>query len=150
MSRNWQPGEVVILSRSEGSVRAIWQGDQFATQNGSYLHDWQVTARPLVVIDPEDMQAVERLQDLYIAAESRGLSGLSMLDALREFADPKPPKPPKPDEPTGLGAVVEDDDGETWVQFVSKTGLWWRNRAGRNVRWPELDAVRVLSEGVAP
>ena len=56
--------------------------------------------------------------------------------------------PRKPAEPTGLGAVVEDAEGERWVQFSSKTGNWWRNRQGQHQRWADLDAVRVLSEGV--
>lgn len=50
--------------------------------------DSRVTeARPLVVIDPEDREQVERLWDAIM-----GVAGIGeMQEALREFADPKPP-----------------------------------------------------------
>jgi hypothetical protein len=73
------------------------------------------------VIDPEDMRAVERLQDLYIAAESRGLSGLSMLDALREFADPKPK----------AEALREAADAAAAAPPGWETQRWLRDRAAR-------------------
>jgi hypothetical protein len=70
-------------------------------------------ARPLVVIDPEDREQVERLTKALVEAAYRHsnvvvsdqASTATRQAALREFADPKPPKPA---EPTGLGAVVED------------------------------------------
>jgi hypothetical protein len=98
MSREWTPGDVALVTANDGGHPGVafrvdysGVGHVWWVANGYWRDEFVESARPLVVIDPEDMRAVERLQDLYIAAESRGLSGLSMLDALREFADPKPP-----------------------------------------------------------
>jgi hypothetical protein len=67
------------------------------------------------------------------------------------------PKPPKPEEPTGLGAVVEDDRGVRWVRTEPKNGMTnpWQATLHvaepdevRSLRWAEVVAVKVLSEGV--
>jgi hypothetical protein len=57
--------------------------------------------------------------------------------------------PPKPAEPTGLGAVVEDAEGRRWVFTGDRdaVGSWWLC-ADDPSRWPDIAAVRVLSEGV--
>jgi len=63
-------------------------------------------------------------------------------------------KPPKPAEPTGLGAVVEDADGMRWVQARAEEYPWRPSvaveiGAGPLYKpWDQIDAVRVLSEGV--
>jgi hypothetical protein len=67
--------------------------------------------RPVVVIDPEDREQVERLCSGLLDIHWYGNAD-AMQVALRKFANPTPPKP---DEPTGLGAVVEDADGIRWV-----------------------------------
>ena len=105
--------------------------------------------RRLVVIDPEDREQVERLELIYLSDEHDECIDTveCMQAALREFANPKPPKP---EEPTGLGAVVEDDEGSKWVRVESRTGWWWRNSDGGTRRWDDIDAVRVLGEGVQP
>jgi hypothetical protein len=128
----------------------------------AYDHIGRVDARPLVVIDPEDAEAVGRLvRIMEDRAGGRGaLDGSPMLDmtlALREFANPTPPKH---DEPRGLGAVVRDSKGYLYSRgypdqaddFVhvwhvvdraaNKPRSWWK--------WDEIDAVEVLSEGVTP
>lgn len=106
-------------------------------------------ARPVVVIDPEDREQVERL---IMAMQQRGWTGLDddapsdMQAALRSLI-----APPKPPEPQGLGAVVEDAEGEKWVWMsAGAQGAYWM-RVGppetwRN--WSQIPAVRVLSEGV--
>lgn len=170
MSKEWEPGDVAALTiageqvvgvvQAEKSAGALlWQigGHSFylsiAVGNAVLIQD----ARPLVVIDPESREDVERLRDLMDTAyaeqsegslDSRhtGARGNAMQAALREFADPKPPKP---DEPTGLGAVVEDAVGNWWVRHYDG----WRHCDGNSARalaWREIDAVRVLSEGVQP
>lgn len=58
---------------------------------------------------------------------------------------------PKPDEPTGLGAVVEDVEGQFWVR--DQRG-WWiggEQSIGRRStpHWHVVNAVKVLSEGVS-
>ena len=88
--------------------------------------------KPVVVIDPEDRDAVARLYDLYASAPSDvGLRGHEFLaHALREFANPKSPKP---EEPTGLGAVVEAADGRRWCRdFAGQPGLsaWYCRALG--------------------
>ena len=110
---------------------------------------------PVVVIDPEDREQVERLTGHLADAmhdwpEPRAMSPGILADALREFADPKPPKP---DEPQGLGAVVEDAEGQRWVRATNFTTVrHWRgcdeHWQGRR-RWDEITAVKVLNEGVS-
>ena len=104
---------------------------------------------PLVVIDPEDVEQVERLAQCYIATwrggygneTTEGITTRQMRQALREFANPTPPKP---EEPTGLGAVVEDAEGQTWLR--DWRGYW--RAPDVTCRWAKVDAVRVLSPGV--
>ena len=60
-------------------------------------------------------------------------------------------KDDKPAEPTGLGAVVEDVEGERWVRVNVLTGTQeWRccdfNGAFR--KYADITAVRILSPGV--
>lgn len=97
---------------------------------------------PVVVIDPEDETTLSRL---WRSLPANLVSIDQLQSALREFANPKPPKP---ECPAGLGAVVEDEAGEQWVHFDSVSGWWWRDKRGRNARWHDITAVRVLSEGV--
>lgn len=58
--------------------------------------------------------------------------------------------PPKPEEPQGLGAVVEDEDGEKWMRFTNNSGGWpWIHAGPMDSRkYADIAAVRVLSEGV--
>lgn len=110
----------------------------------------------LVVIDPEDREQVERL-DALIDAElwsknSPKWAGPAdvLQQALREFAAPTPPKP---DEPTGRYAVVEDGEDGEWCRIDQANGYVWQllgqpSGACRYAMWHQIDAVRVLSEGV--
>jgi len=112
-------------------------------------------ARRVVVIDPEDTDAVRRLTGLFWASMDPDCihpDAVYMGDALREFATPAPPKPA---EPQGLGAVVEDTDGKLWIRTVLPANEddvyrkpWSDGPVRRN--WHIVDAVRVLSEGVTP
>ena len=155
MSTNWKPGDVALvrLDDRDGEFIGLRDTHGWATnrtdRHRSHAH-WTNAAyvtpvRPLVVIDPEDREQVERLYDLYASAPSDvGLRGHEFLaHALREFANPKPPKP---DEPTGLGAVVEDAEGYQWVRAH---GCWYRDNAwAGDADYADIAAVRVLSEGV--
>jgi hypothetical protein len=115
--------------------------------------------RPLVVIDPEDREQVERLYGLMwsvgtVSHERGRLTEAEQREdaddlqaALREFANPKPA------EPTGLGAVVEDEAGLRWVHYLGRVGWKWCGSGPNHdgVRdYADIDAVRVLSEGVQP
>lgn len=157
--REWKPGEVAMVGNRydtgdwkrgvcvQGGAlpEAVWLLDTGLRVWGS-VHQ----VRPLVVIDPEDAETVRRLADLMPwALHSEDTPRLQA--ALRELADPKPPKP---DEPTGIGAVVVDRDGVTWVRASRRTTVnHWRcadvSGIGRKP-YARIDAVEVLSEGVEP
>lgn len=162
MSHTWKPGDVAMV-RGDGDedVVAIWQGTQWATEHANYFSDFQVNARPLVVIDPEDREQVERLTADYDAAVIRmnndpdprdvtpAQRATAMQAALRSLI-----VPPKPDEPTGLGAVVEDADGDRWVRVeTAEPGdpCWFFNAREEDAaccHYSDIAAVKVLSEGV--
>lgn len=154
MSKDWKPGDVVMVSGpDENEVVALRQERQWATANHLYFADWQVKVRrPLALIDPEDREAVQRFADLLLGFKSMDLTTDVTQAALREFANPKPPKP---EEPTGLGAVVEDEDGERWTRVESgeaeTRNPWYPSACDQQpAEWDEINAARVLSEGVQP
>lgn len=166
MSREWQPGDVALVNDCTrpdapwkpatclepaipGERETVWR----LHDTGGRVWGSVSEARPLVVIDPEDREQVARLLDDYwervtsnyvLSVEQKRDA---MQAALREFANPAPPKPA---EPTGLGAVVEDAEGDFWVY----TGLrdaddarWFYHGLNRR-KYAAIHAVRVLSEGV--
>jgi hypothetical protein len=118
----------------------------------------QATDRPVVVIDPEDREQVERLaRDNYDLIHKPGafdaLSQMSQ-DAYVEFMQAALRSliaPPKPPEPQGLGAVVEDAEGRRWVR-VNALIPWQYEKGDTRVSWTAVAPapVRVLSEGVKP
>ena len=156
--REWKPEDVALVrtfnmkDRGREPVRALrtisgWVGAMGVSAPDSEVED----ARPLVVIDPENAEAVERLVDLYWSVRKGDRTRISAMQAaLREFADPKPPKP---EEPTGLGAVVEDADGNEWTRFTRvKHGCAWVRQTpeATYLSYREISAVRVLSPGYTP
>ena len=106
----------------------------------------QLTHGPgVVVIDPEDDAAVIDLCGAY-ASVDHTVGTRSMRDALRSLLPT-----PKPPEPMGLGAVVEDADGDRWVRAASNHQPWFFMTSDRDAVWLPygyIDAVRVLNEGV--
>ena len=162
MSREWKPGGValvkwkaldewregVFIRANKGSLGSdVWWG-----ANGWIGDHTAKEVRPLVVIDPEDREAVERL---YVAAwrafnEDPGddiadedVAGMQA--ALREFADPKPPRP---DEPQGLGAVVEDAGRGLLVRSDgNEDTAAWVDQFGDFHWWADLDVTAVHHEG---
>ena len=124
----------------------------YATPNGRHVfHADHVDEkgrrelRPVVVIDPDDREEVERLLAIYHgwkwARERSEASIDDMQAALREFAKPKPP------EPTGLGAVVRSSTGVTYVRLEGPGEPWFAPDC-TDWCWSEIDVVKVLSEGV--
>lgn len=111
-------------------------------------------AVPVVVIDPEDRDDVQRVCDALYANGSRRfgveLDWLDVQDALRSLIEP--PAPPRPPEPTGLGAVVEDEDGKLWIRTADTDCAcpWARASAYEEVDYDQIEAIKVLSEGVTP
>ena len=163
----WTPGELWLLNEDSGysgDERILFRTDRRwvdAEGDKRDLSDSSVKrlAHPLVVIDPEDREQVERLAECYLSnvglAIGLPLASKRIAHALREFADPKPPKP---EEPTGLGAVVEDVVGVRWVRTESKPnigGTVWTSAFHVTLadkaelrEYVDIDAVKVLSEGV--
>lgn len=154
MSREWKPGDVAMATDANGQAcRAIFTEEhEWSCACGYDLEPANCAIRPLVVIDPEDREQVERLLSNYHGWKwehaTKQPSITDMQAALREFASPTPPKP---DEPMGLGAVVEDDQGLKWTRAGSSSiaGNWLRIGSNSYVRWSEIAAFRVLSEGVS-
>jgi len=154
--REWKPGDVAMVEDERGVQRLAVCG----ALNPRLMHRWHydeqgigriLHPRPLVVIDPEDREQVERLTSLYyhddLDQPASFVRSNQMQAALREFANPTPPRP---EEPTGLGAVVEDAEGQQWVRIGRKTGNSWYRPHGTYAVYAEIPAVRILSEGVTP
>jgi hypothetical protein len=152
VSREWKPGDVATI----GTRPLLYiGGERWADSFGYQLPLNAEEPRPLVVIDPEDREAVERLtnalklyrlKNLECAADNQEV--IDTQAALREYANPKPPRP---DEPQGLGAVVEDGSGFTYTRFShteAHNAGDWINEDGLRVQWSSIAAVRVLSPGV--
>jgi hypothetical protein len=145
--REWKPGDVATF----GGSPAFRTVNGWAYTDGSVggTHQDDYDPRPLVVIDAEDAEQVERLLEslrgMSFAAHACG-AFTCLRAALREFANPTPPKP---DEPTGLGAVVETANGYRWLHAYCDAGRkQWIDKEGRIKDYEEIAAVRVLSEGV--
>lgn len=101
---------------------------------------------PVAVIAYEDRGQVDQIVRLaWPYAVEKGRLAENLSRGLCEFANPTPPKP---DEPQGLGAVVEDAEGESWIRC--RTFPEWVHASGDAFaqKWEALTVVRVLSEGV--
>ena len=168
MKREWKPGDVALVM-AEGGERIGFRcgvpsnmGWEYAREPGqkTWSSDdsgYVKPIRPLVVIDPELREQADRLADALIDAMCKSDPGWDkarayevrshMRTALREFANPTPPRP---DEPTGLGAVVEDVDGDRWVLYTNpRNDAPWCDGSA-SVDYADISAVRVLSEGIQP
>lgn len=159
----WEPGDVAMVAGgTDGPWLALVRPRgaangrlEFAYLSGGFdmvgeLSDG-FSARPLVVIDPEDAEQVERLWRAWTTlAPDHRLAQDCMQAALREFARPTP----RIEEPQGLGAVVEDAEGDLWIRVVpAQLKYAWRpsgtTSSYEDTRyWPKVNAVRVLSHGV--
>ncbi len=165
--REWKPGDVAVISTPSGETwfalvrerKSLNNALEFAYTTGSYdlVGDMAegYTARPLVVIDPEDPGTMDALGKAWDEAESCDLDNVQPMTmralrariALRSLvADPKP------DEPTGLGAVVEDSEGGKWTRWTDAEDYpdcWLSNTDGSgDTCYANITAVRVLSPGV--
>jgi len=111
--------------------------------------------KPIVTVtlnmadNPLGWSGVTRSEMLRALRAEKSLTGAWLADQIEAQT-----KPPKPAEPTGLGAVVEDADGMRWVQARAEEYPWRPSvaveiGAGPLYKpWDQIDAVRVLSEGV--
>jgi hypothetical protein len=147
----WKPGDVALVTPNanrQARCVSLRRDDGWVCQHRASLTDGEVRdARPLVVIDPEDREQVERLVDALLTANAFGspfddVRADRVQQALRSLI-----APPRPE---GLGAVVEDAEGEKWVWLAQGAeGAHW-HRVGfpeKRANWHQIAAVSVLSEG---
>lgn len=156
MKREWKPGDVAFgrypiwgaggrettyeemrLVRYDcGWARADNPDDTVGDGNPTQ----HIDPRPLVVIDAEDHEQVERFaKALMMHTESAQM-------ALRSLVTP-----PKPVEPTGRYAVVVDAHGDEWLRAAVGHAPWLQSGYFTVANWTnydEITAVKVLSEGV--
>lgn len=151
----WKPGD---LGTWPGIPVALCVGHEDITGHPRFAHQWggfvvYGGASRLVCIDPEDAEQVERLASLAVDAAQGDLDEFKasnvaalLTDALREFARPTPCV----EEPTGLGAVVEDEEGVRWVRHLVPVSPFapWCDPVGVGRGWGHIKAVRILSPGV--
>ena len=153
MSREWKPGDVAAwdFEDGSGSERALRTAHDWFGERGSVPKFFHDSLRPLVVIDPENREQVERL---CAAMKANGWTGIDdeapddMQTALRSLLEPE-----RPEEPKGKYAVVQDASGAEWVRCTNEGRSDWL-RAGwftseEWTDWSEIRAVKVLSEGVS-
>jgi hypothetical protein len=173
MSAEWKPGDVAeirvpkssapgyrVTERGYTSLRAVFNasGGWSALENPDYFwgkgyafHDDY--PRPLVVIDPENREQVERLESLYLADKHDDCDDVTdcMQAALREFANPTPPRIEEP----GTWGVVEaacvhdDHTRRRWVRY--EDGNWYAgDMKDTPDDWGSLIAPTLVREGVTP
>lgn len=156
MTREWKPGDVVWIP-GVGRAIATGDGDRFLVgrREDQKRHiDNFLQVRPLVVLDPEDGDALfpilRQVRDTAFKAGDT-YPGMTAFTEAFQAALRSLVAPPKPDEPKGLGAVVEDADGRRWVRTDGDRYLWRGRMDDTQVarRWSAINAVRVLDEGVA-
>lgn len=173
MSREWKPGDMALVDCVGEDRLCSWATEchkdvhprephWHVARSHTYIDDDGRATRPLVVIDPEDREQVERLvaplrergasvgripaPDGRIDWDAELVAGVQA--ALRSLVTP-----PKPDEPQGRYAVVEDNKALEWVR-ADVSGLYqWHSIEGAASHWKgwnEINVVRILSEGVQP
>ena len=174
MKREWKPGDVAVITEYGDETPAVLVADNAceAAGHGSSGSHWHYftrnpdgstwtsnpspAARPLVVIDPQDREQVERLRDLWDDAHEdqqghrpshsgKCARGNCLQAALREFANPTPP------EPTDPRAYVTDRRENVWRLLAD--GDWVCTSGpdiGEYIVWSRLVAERgpVEVEGV--
>jgi hypothetical protein len=180
MTRDWRPGDVFVARIDEPPYSAAdvrefmdeliewWprrpRPDESGVgkAGGSSMFRWftrlveAAQVGPLVVIDPEDREQVERLicaQDVHFDGTPRHSVTADDLADMMQAALRSLIEPPRPDEPTGLGAVVEDERGEWWIRDKTTTTVnhWKRARGedgGSRYSWSHIRPVRIVHEGV--
>lgn len=136
-------------SSASGEVYSLPDALAASVPNGSHR---------VVVLNPEDREQVERLARDIEARHDFGdnvIATSDIQDALHSLITP-----PKPPEPQGLGAVVEDEHGDLWLRVdwvnpwcIAKPNERQTHQQKRkpthdpHVKWADVAAVRVLSEG---
>ena len=154
--REWKPGDVLVNAGRVGIVTTAGIGRddsgraayvEFGHGGTIFVGELDGDARPLVVVDPEDREQVERLVRAFWDNGNDDCDDpRAMQAALRSLIEP-----PKPPEPTGLGAVVEDADGKRYIRCDAGPGRWHcpdDDTGASDDFYANISAVRVLSVGV--
>lgn len=153
MSAQWKPGDVAMVPGVGPALRST-SGAWLTPRDAGRMDTASFNeVRPLVVIDPEDREQVERLcLAARVAYDNRLGVGPQSFDAM-QAALRSLIAPPNPDEPTGLGAVVEVDSlvdekaKALLVRSHAKREPWLGD--GLKREWDAIDGpIRVLSPGV--
>lgn len=133
MSATWpQPGDVAMVTTPTSSgeqiairVREMGQGNAGGWRvAGAIIADSIVTsARPLLVIDPEDLAQVRRLLTAYWNNGSGGGASDGMQAALRSLLPGA--TPPRPAEPGQWGVVEASTESRPErTEWVHRGDLW--------------------------
>lgn len=142
--------EIAAVADGRGGWIALRDTDYYWPADYGYIEG----ARPLVVIDPAslarprdggepDYDAADLADTLRLLCQEDGDTYRAQI--VLELADVIDP-PPKCEEPTGLGAVVEDEQGRRWVR-IDRDGTPWAHGINHPQRWCDLTVARVISEG---
>jgi hypothetical protein len=151
MSRQWRYGDVALWARGRTPVLRTDSG-RWTLPVGTSVEICEADLRPVVVIDPEDWQAMLSIvQEMNVHHPGEIITGTpeKLQNALRSQL--------KPAEPTGRFAVVEDCNEVQWVNFrdpdrpLGHEKPWINGDDSRDYRdYADIAVVRVLSEGVTP
>ncbi|NUO57255.1 MAG: hypothetical protein HOV78_11355 [Hamadaea sp.] len=161
--RTPEPGAVAMVRYSDSDgpwvvgIATTPRGNWRTQEHGSTFSIAE--ARPLVVIDPDDREQVERLaRDLHDRIHKSGsfdvLSRMSQDVPRRVHAGrtPLPRHPAQARRADRPGAVVEDADGYRWVfqggPQPAEGQVWFSPNLNGTALYREITAVRVVSEGV--
>lgn len=175
----WKPGDVAMVTTAswgglKGRTGRAWLNEVgcWVFADGEAFHssrdDLIKNVRPVVVVDPEDREQVERIyrgmwadtmdpDEMPQPGSTEYEEDIRALaNSLREFASPKPPKP---EEPKRYLSVVRLADGRRYWRWSAgdvHTGHPWRllgavhadTEDDGNFRWSDLDVVEVESDGI--
>jgi len=107
----------------------------------------------VVVIDPDDISTVQRLEESFSELSDNlayGSEHIDYVNAMAEVLRSLLPTPKLPEQ-MGLGAVVEDADGDRWVRAASDHQPWFHMTSDGRAAWlayADIDVAESVSEGV--
>ena len=147
----YKPGTVAVATvRGVPNVRIV-RGDghwAIAANTDDFIMDRHsdglvADVRPLVVLDLDEFDRAEAAE----CVRGHRADDCRVVERIADQIEAQT-RPPKPPEPQGLGAVVEDAEGERWVRLDSDMYPWFAQGSRDFSAWDHIAAVRVLSEGV--
>lgn len=136
----------VVVATVDGepdSVAVGWNSETWDTAVSTALDGGAITdRRPLLLIDPEDREQVERLTGALVHAGS-GRNDTNhwreVQTALRSLVQPPTP------EPTGLGAVVVSDD-KPFTRMARQGETPWIGEGGLRFSWAQVVHIGPVEE----